>query len=178
MPEATIREALGAMPHNEAAQRLGISPRQLRRIKHGAGKRAPHRSTRGAFLEVLGRDPWGTSATGQRDPERVALGRRLRARRRELGLTQQQVVDRARPHARVALAALLAQTRERLPVGPGLDMSVATVSRWENAATRGRWESAFALAIALDIDFDEWFGALCPQHMPDLPRSPTPRASG
>lgn len=158
-PHQHARQLRGPAPLAETAAALGISERQLRRIENCEHRRGPHPATRKAYARVFGVDPWHSADEGEAldqthpSPARRAAGERLRSRRLQLGLTQQQVGEIGWERFRGFLRYVHRHHQFRLVwshLGPHL--APATVSRYERGLTGGRWESALALALALDLD--------------------------
>ncbi len=167
-PHQRARQLRSGAPLADTARGLGISERQLRRIEAGKHAHAPYRETRRAYLRVYGEDPWRAAnelaahASDDAAAARMALGERLRERRRALGLTQEALSHRGRERFARQMAANAKEHPERQYFWStrGSHLSAATVSRWERGVCQsgGRWETAFALALALEVNHSEWFG--------------------
>jgi transcriptional regulator with XRE-family HTH domain len=170
-PHARAAELRGQRYRVYVAKELGITDRQLRRIERGEYARGPNRRTRAAYLRVFGEDPWAQfiesrprdrptqARRAEPDAAAVELGRRLKARRKELGLTQQAAAaggrERFRDYARKR-AARFPDRRYFGTAGPVLYPSA--ISRLECGHFKRANETTIALALALDIDHDAWFG--------------------
>src|SRR5262249_16021195 len=133
-----------AMTIGDDAARLDLSERQIGRLEAGALKRGPHAATRASYVAVFGEDPWSSFAP-EVEPLTQRLQRRhiLRARRRELGLTQQQVADRARELAsndHVDWTVVRMQPRWSGQYG----ISPSTISCYERGLSGARYACAYA----------------------------------
>lgn len=149
----------GARSQPVMAAQLGLSVRHLRRLE--GGECEPHAGTREHFAAIFGEDPWDTRGARNRSgPVRaVNRGRRLRRRREQLDLTQQQVAHISRERA----VALIDQARPEMYDTRIYGLSAQIVSNFELGKTRGRsWEMPTALCLALGIEYDLYF--------PHLPR--------